>query len=50
MIPITNESKHVDEICRSLSLSAAHVSASLIKMEIRGLIKNLGGGNYTKIW
>ncbi len=47
---LENESKHVDEICRNLGLSAASVSASLIKMEIQGLIKNLGGGNYTKIW
>lgn len=47
---LENENKHVDEICRNLGLSAAHVSASLIKMEIQGLIKNLGGGNYTKIW
>lgn len=47
---LENESQHVDEICRNLDLSAANVSASLIKMEIQGLIKNLGGGNYTKIW
>jgi DNA processing protein len=46
---LENENKHIDEICRNLNLSAAFVSASLIKMEIRGLIKNLGGGNYTRI-
>lgn len=47
---LTNEGKYVDEICRALNFSAAQVSASLIKMEIRGLVKNLGGGNYCKIW
>lgn len=47
---LENESKHVDEICRNLKLSASLVSACLIKMEIRGLIKNLGGGNYARIW
>lgn len=47
---LENESKHVDEICRTLNLSAAQVSASLIKMEIQGIVKNLGGGNYLKIW
>lgn len=46
---LENESKHVDEICRDLKLSAAIVSASLIKLEIIGLVKNLGGGNYSKI-
>lgn len=46
---LENEEKHVDEICRDLSLPASKVSASLIKMEIKGLIRNLGGGNYAKI-
>lgn len=46
---LENESQHVDDLCRSLKLSAAQVSASLIKLEIMGLIKNLGGGNYAKI-
>lgn len=46
---ITNEGKHIDEISRSLNLPIATVSATLIKMEIAGLVENLGGGNYTKI-
>lgn len=44
-----SESKHIDEICRELNLSVAMVSASLIKMEIKRLVKNLGGGFYSKI-
>lgn len=43
-----NEEKHVDEVCRELNLSAAEVSATLMKLEIVGLVKNLGGGNFTK--
>ncbi len=43
------ESKHVDEICRELKISAATVSAALIKMEISGLVKNLGAGVFIKI-
>lgn len=43
------EQKHIDEICRELSISSPVVAASLIKMEIQGLVKNLGGGIYSKI-
>lgn len=45
---LSNENKHIDEICRDSNLSIAAVSASLIKMEIQGLVKNLGGGSYVK--
>lgn len=41
-----NEQLHIDEICRTLDFSIASVSALLLKMEIAGLIKNLGGGIY----
>lgn len=43
------ESRQVDEICRELKLPAGVVAASLVKMEIFGLIKNLGGGVYLKL-
>lgn len=46
---LQNENKHIDEMCKELNFSAAIVSASLVKMEIQGLVKNLGGGFYTKI-
>ncbi|MCL5784725.1 MAG: DNA-processing protein DprA [Patescibacteria group bacterium] len=46
---ISRENKHIDEVCRELGLAASEVGATLIKMEILGLVKNLGGGNYTKI-
>ncbi|MDO8618864.1 MAG: DNA-processing protein DprA [Candidatus Daviesbacteria bacterium] len=43
---LENEQLHIDNICRSLNLSAAQVSGTLLKMEIIGLIKNLGAGVY----
>lgn len=46
---LVNEEKHIDEVCRELGLAASEVSASLVKMEITGFVKNLGGGNYIKI-
>lgn len=46
---LAGESKHVDELCRELDFTAALVSSSLIKMEIYGLVKHLGGGNYVKV-
>ena len=46
---LASENKHVDEFCRELQLQASIVSASLIKMEIYGLVKNLGGGIYVKV-
>ncbi len=45
---LENENRHIDEICRNLNLSASLVSANLLKMEIAGLVQNLGSGNYCK--
>lgn len=43
---LENENKHIDEICRELGVSAAAVSGTLLKMEISGLVQNLGSGTY----
>ncbi len=43
------ENRQIDEICRELKLPAAIVASSLVKMEIFGLVKNLGGGVYLKL-
>lgn len=45
---LENENRHLDEICRDLNFSAAQTSAALLKMEISGLVRNLGGGVYCK--
>lgn len=46
---LKNEGKHIDEICRNLSLPVAEVSGKLLKMEISGLVRNLGGGVYVRV-
>lgn len=46
---LENENKHIDEIGRELHMQSAKISAALLKMEISGLVKNLGGGIYCKI-
>jgi DNA processing protein len=45
---IKNESRHVDEIARELKKKISDVSSILLKLEIMGVIKNLGAGNYIK--
>lgn len=45
---LENEQKHIDEISRELRIVSSEVAGSLIKMEIRGFVKNLGGGVYLK--
>ncbi len=48
LICLENEGKHIDEICRTLNLKASEISSTLVKLEILGIVKNLGGGNYVK--
>ncbi len=43
---ISSEAKHIDEICRNLEKPASLISGSLIKMEILGVVRGLGGGVY----
>lgn len=45
---LLGENKHIDELCRILDTSTSAVAACLIKLEIRGLVKNIGGGTYCK--
>lgn len=45
---IKNESRHVDEIARELKRKISDISAVLLKLEIIGIVKNLGAGNYIK--
>lgn len=46
---ISRETLHIDEIARILGLEVSLVSAKLSLMEIKCLVKNLGGGEYKKI-
>lgn len=45
---LENETMNMDEIGSSLNLSATRLSSLLLKMEISGLVQNLGSGNYCK--
>ena len=45
---LDNEEMHIDEICRELGLPIHQVSALVLKMEIVGLVRGLGGGIYSK--
>jgi len=45
---LKNESLHIDQIGRILNLTAAKISSLLLKMEISGLITNIGSGTYCK--
>lgn len=45
---LETEQKHIDEIVRELQKTSAEVGSSLIKMEIKGFVKNMGTGVYVK--
>mgnify|MGYP001582839994 CR=1 FL=1 len=46
---LENEQLHVDEICRKLNLSAAKVSGTLLNLEIKGFVQNLGSSMYCRV-
>ena len=46
MKQLSAEPIHIDEVCRSSSLSAAIVSSTLAMMELKGLVKQVGPMNY----
>lgn len=46
---IKDESKHVDELSRILKKPISEVSGILLKLEIIGVVKNLGAGNYIRL-
>lgn len=45
---LENESLHLDELARISSLEVSEVSARLTMMELKGMVKNMGGGVYKK--
>lgn len=48
LLEILSEPLHLDEIVRISTLKVADISATLTVMELKGLVKNLGGGIYKK--
>jgi DNA processing protein len=43
---LSHEPRHIDELVRRLSWSSAQVSSTLIMMELKGMIRQIGGMNY----
>jgi len=46
---LTNEPRHVDEIRNQTGLPIERVSASLVMMELKGLVRQAGGMNYVAV-
>lgn len=46
---ITYDPVHIDDVCRSSGKAAAHVSSTLAMMELKGLVKQVGGMNYIRL-
>jgi DNA processing protein len=44
---LRNEPIHIDEVCRRSQLPIATVSSTLAMMELKGMVRQLGGMNYT---
>jgi DNA processing protein len=43
---LSHEPTHIDDICRGSGLTAALVSSTLTMMELKGIVKQVGGMNY----
>ncbi len=46
---VTAEPKHIDEICRQSSIAPSVVSSTLSMMELKGIVKQIGGMNYIRV-
>jgi DNA processing protein len=46
---LDGETRHMDEISRELNLPVWEVSSKLTMMEVKGMVKNLGDGNYMRV-
>ena len=43
------EPTHIDEVCRSSGLPASTVSSTLAMMELKGLVRQVGGMHYIRL-
>ena len=43
---LSAEPLHIDEVCRRSGLPVAEVSGTLAMMELKGLVRQVGGMNY----
>jgi len=49
MATVSREPRHVDEIVRQSGLSAATVTATLALLELKGLVRDMGGMQYVRL-
>jgi len=49
MSALTREPSHVDAVVRNTGLAAAQVSATLALLELKGLVRNVGGMQYGRV-
>ncbi len=49
MAALTREPRHVDEVARESGLAAGEVSATLALLELRGLVRDLGGMQFVRV-
>jgi DNA processing protein len=49
MSVLTHEPLHMDEICNQTGLPIERVSATLVMMELKGLVRQVGGLNYVTV-
>ena len=45
---LENETLHLDELVRITGIQTSEISARLTIMEMKGLVKSLGGGKYKR--
>lgn len=43
---LTDEPIHIDSLCRNLKMGAPSLSSALMMMEMKGMVRNLGGSMY----
>ena len=49
MDALTREPRHIDEVVRAAGLTAAEVSATLALLELKGLVRDVGGMHYVRV-
>ena len=49
MFALTRDPRHVDEVVRNTGLAAAQVSATLALLELKGLVRDVGGMQYVRV-
>jgi DNA processing protein len=46
---LTREPIHIDELTRQLNMPASEINATLVMLEMKGRVRNLGGAKFVKI-